>query len=123
MPDGLRGPGPRAPPRPTPLHLAYKNDRQQLAQTPRTNDNLPRLALLFGSCCFHNPGSHLPRFFMAIVRVKLSTHSQQDLVRPFSLFGLGDEQPTTGAARSPYRFVLLDRFKKLKSPCSVAHGD
>lgn len=60
---------------------------------------------------------------MAIVRVELSTHSQQNLVRPFSLFGFRDEQPATGAARSPYRFVLLNRFKKLKSPGCIAHVD
>jgi hypothetical protein len=88
----------------------------------RTKDNLPRLAFLFRSR-FDNPGSHLPRFLMAIVSVEVGSHSQQNLVRLFSGIGFGDEQPATGAARPPYRFALFNRFKKLKISGSVAHGN
>lgn len=70
-----------------------------------------------------NPGSHLPRFLMAIVRVEVSTHSQQNFVHPFPGLGFCEEQPTTDAAYPLYRFPLLDPLKKLKSSRRFAHGD
>jgi hypothetical protein len=42
---------------------------------------------------------------------ELSIH--QNIVRLFSCLRFCDEQPAPDAARSPYRFVVVNRFKKL----------
>jgi hypothetical protein len=89
-----------------------------LSQISRSQDT--RLAFFFRNC-FHDPGRHLSGFLMAIVRVKVGTHSQQDLLHLFSGLGFRDEQPATGATCALDRFPLLQRFKKLKGSV-LAHA-
>jgi hypothetical protein len=58
---------------------------------------------------------------MAIVRVEVGLHSQQNVIHPFSGLGLPDEQPITDAAYSLHRLPWLHFFKKLKSSAMFAH--
>jgi hypothetical protein len=93
----------------------YANDWMSRRATPI------RLEFFFNSS--HNSGSQLLRFFMAIVRVEVRSHSQQNFVYRFSGLEFRDEQPTTDATYTFDRFPLLNLFKKLKhGQISIATG-
>jgi hypothetical protein len=105
-----------------------KAERYKLETTFPKNRIPARLAFFFSNC-LHNSGSHLPRFLMAIMRVEVGAHPQQNFVRSFSGLGFRDEQPTAGATCTFDWFPLLHRLEKLKgsglahAPVSHTKGD